>query len=60
MVCSLSKVVRAVPPDFAVRGADTKSYASSKVFTESEPVRLRAGVLPNVIEASIPVIEVLS
>jgi len=37
-----------------------KSYASRKAFAEGESVRLRAGELPNVIEASIPVIEVLS
>ncbi len=37
-----------------------KSYASRKVFAEGKSVRLRAGELPNLIEASIPVIEVLS
>ena len=37
-----------------------RSYASRKVFTEGESVRLRAGELPNLIKASIPVIEVLT
>lgn len=37
-----------------------KSYASRKVFAEGEAVRLKAGEPPNLTEASIPVIEVLS
>jgi len=37
-----------------------KGYASRKAFAEGESVRLRAGELPNLIEASIPVVEVLS
>ena len=37
-----------------------KSYASRKACAEGESVRLRAGEQQNVIEASIPVIEVLS
>ncbi len=37
-----------------------KSYASRKVFAAGKSVQLRAGELPSVIEALIPVIDVLT
>jgi len=37
-----------------------RGYASRKAFAEGESVQMKVGELPNLIEASIPVIEVLS